>query len=117
MIIHLVNPKGESIRVASGRWRELLKLARHHGWEPLGTEPSEEYLRRRYRDPDGGYDAVEVRRAMESWDGSYHTKDGQTITYADALNIAYALEDAKKQGLEGLVEIIRFCKRGSFCIT
>ena len=117
MILHLVNPRGESVMVTSGRWRDILKLAKSHGWEPLGTEPSEKHLRGRYRDPEGGYDAVEVRKAMESWDGTYQTKEGQTITYADSLNIAFALEDAKKGGHEGLEEIIRFCKKGAFSIT
>jgi hypothetical protein len=117
MIIHLYNKKGESIRITSGRWDELLNIARRNGWEPLGTEPSEEHLRQRYKNPEGGYDAVEVRKAMESWDGSYRTKDGQSISYADALNFAFALEDAKRKGREGLDEIIRFCKRGAFSIT
>ena len=60
MILHLVNPRGESVMVTSGRWRDILKLARRHGWEPLGTEPNEKHLRGRYRDPEGGYDAVEL---------------------------------------------------------
>ena len=117
MILNLVNPKGEIIRVTTGRWREFLKLARRHGWDPLGTKPSETHLRGRYKNPEGGYDMGEVRKAMESWSGTYYSKEGQTVTYADSLNIAFALEEVKGEDQEGLAEFIRFCKSGPFSIT
>jgi hypothetical protein len=116
MIIHLRNLDGERTMVTDSRWRELLAVARRFGWEPLGTKLGEEQLKHRYRDPDGGYDPAEVRKEMESWNGTYQTGEGQSVSYADALNLAFALEEAQKKGLEGLEEITGFFKKGSFRI-
>jgi hypothetical protein len=117
MNLILSNSEGTSIRVTEDRWSELRRLGRSFGWEPLGTEPGDERLKHRYRHPDGGYDPAEVRKEMESWSGTYRTGEGQRVSYADALNFAFALEEAKKQGRQGLDEFIRFLKKGSFSIT
>jgi len=117
MDLILGNAGGDSLRVTETRFRELLALGRRYGWEPLGTEPGDERFKHRYRDPDGGYDPAEVRKEMESWSGTYQTGEGQRVSYADALNLAFALEEAKKKGRQGLDDFIRFLKKGSFSIT
>ncbi|MBN2325362.1 MAG: hypothetical protein JXQ30_16655 [Spirochaetes bacterium] len=117
MNLILSNSGGASVRVTEERWNELRKLGRSFGWKPLGTEPGDERFKHRYRDPDGGYDPAEVRREMESWNGSYRTGEGQRVSYADALNFAFALEEARKQGKGGLDEFIGFLKQGGFTIT
>jgi len=117
MNLILSNAGGESVRVTETRFRELLQLGRRFGWEPLGTEPGDERFKHRYRDPDGGYDPAEVRKEMESWSGTYKTGEGQRASYADALNLAFALEEAKKGGHRGIDDFILFLKKGSFSIT
>ena len=117
MIFNLINANGESIRVTNGRWREILKLARTNGWDPLGTKPSEKYLQGRYKNPEGGYDSSQLENAMETWSGTYYSKEGQTVTYADSLNIAFALEEVGDEEQEDIREFIRFCKEGPFIIT
>ena len=117
MNLVLRNHEGKSVMVPEMRWREILVTGRRFGWEPLGTEPETEKFKHRYRDPDGGYDPAEVRKEMESWSGAYNTGEGQRVSYADALNLAFALEEAKKNGAPGLDDTIRFLKKGSFTIT
>lgn len=57
-------------------WTLLLELALDHGWEPAGTLPPPPGL----WPPD------------EPWDGSYGSNDGATVTAADAVAFADALE-------------------------
>lgn len=60
-------------------WEKTLELARFHGWKPLGSRPPVII----------GFQGINAL-----WDGTYLTNDGQTITSADALALAEALERA-----------------------
>jgi hypothetical protein len=98
----------------------VLKLAEQFGWKPVGTQPDVEYLKQRARDPDGGYDHAMVDEMISGWNGTYMTQDHQRVTYADALNMAFAIEDALDESCvneEHIAEFVAFCKRGSFQIT
>jgi hypothetical protein len=78
-----------------------------------------DYLNQRARHPDGGYDEDVLKNIIESWRGSYLTKERQYVTYADALNMAFALEEAVRDNSikeERIGEFISFCKMGRFSI-
>jgi hypothetical protein len=86
----------------------------------VGTQTDVEYLKQRARDPDGGYDHAMVDEMISGWNGTYMTQDHQRVTYADALNMAFAIEDALDESCvneEHIAEFVAFCKRGSFQIT
>jgi len=115
----LQSDSGKSHRLEDGEWRNLLKIARRYGWEPMGTEPNLDYLNQRARNPDGGYDQDVLNKMIETWNGSYLTRERQYVSYADALNIAFALEDAvRDRGIEAeyVRGFISFCKMGRFSI-
>jgi hypothetical protein len=115
----LKNESGESFSIENQTWSSALDIARRYGWKPMGTLPNPDFLKKRARDPDGGYDENMYNELMKSWDGSYLTKENQTVTYADALNMAFALEEALDAGLlkkSHLAKIIAFCKKGGFSI-
>jgi hypothetical protein len=117
--MYLQNSSGESYRISVGTWRYLLTLAEQHGWKPGGTEPDSEYLKERSRDPDGGYDRKIMDEMFREWNGTYMTQEHQKVTYADALNMAFALEEALKSGTaneELITNFVTFCKKGSFQI-
>ena len=62
------------------RWAKLLRLAKTHGWEVMGTsQPPEEEI----HFPGGRWDA-----------NNYTTNDGQIVSAADAAALATALERA-----------------------
>jgi hypothetical protein len=118
--VYLRNNNSEGYEIPVSTWRYLLKLAEQFGWKPVGTEPDTEYLKERARDPDGGYDQGMVGELISSWNGTYMTQDHQRVTYADALNMAFALEEALKESFvnkEHIADFVAFCKRGSFQIT
>ena len=117
MILYLTNSEGRCIKITNVQWRSVLELAQQYGWKPMGTKPNEEYLKNRFKNPEGGFDDEEVKQALSSWSGTYYTKEGQIITYADALNLSYALEEAQKDGHEQLKELIGLCKMGGFNIS
>ena len=56
-------------------WRQVLMLAWHFGWQPIGT-----------RCPDGVFD--------EEWDGDYLRPTEQVLTTDDGRQLANALERA-----------------------
>lgn len=70
-------------------WAEMLLLARHLGWNPAGTLPSE-----LWNDPEYG-----AKGAI--WPGAYNTNDMQIVDTQDALNLAAALE----RGLDDIPDI------------
>jgi hypothetical protein len=118
--VHLQNNNGESYQIPLSAWRDLLKLAEQNGWKPKGTEPDIEYLKKRARDPEGGYDQKIMDEVIDEWNGTYMTHEHQKVTYADALNMAFALEEALKEGYvykKHITEFVSFCKRGGFQIT
>jgi hypothetical protein len=117
MILHLINSRGQSIKITNAKWRSFLELALEYGWKPIGTKPNEEYLKNRFNNPDGGFDDEEIQQAVSNWSGTYYTNEGQMITYADALNLSFALEEAQNDGHGQLKELITFCKMGSFSIS
>lgn len=115
----LRNDSGETYQFENSEWRNILRVARRNGWQPMGTQPNLEYLNQRARDPDGGYDNRVLKEIIESWKGSYLTKERQFVSYADALNISFALEEAvRNKGIAGdeVGKFIEFCKMGRFSI-
>jgi hypothetical protein len=69
--------KTKSFRMSNSGWPEVLAIAEGYGWKPVGTKP-----------PKG------MKRG--TWDGGYHTMDGQLVTAADAQALATAIDDAVK---------------------
>jgi len=131
MGLSLRNDSGKTFHLENGEWRTFLKVARRYGWNPMRTEPNIEYMHGRAKHPDGGIDDEVLKKMIEGWNGSYLTQEKQFVTYADALNIAFALEEAvKERGMEAeqashvsgsayashLEEFISFCKLGRFSI-
>ena len=114
----LINTRSGTLKIADEFWIRILKLARGYGWKPQGTLPNRDYLKKRARKPEGGYDEEMVLQEVENWKGDYIKNEHQIVTWADALNIAFALEDAviqsSKMNVESIKEFINFCKRGSF---
>jgi hypothetical protein len=132
MGFYLQNDSGKRHQMDSMEWRNILRMARRYGWQPMGTEPNKDYLSQRARNPDGGHDKDVLNNIIGSWRGSYLTKERQFVTYgsyltkerqfvtyADALNMAFALEDAvHDNGIEeeAVRGFISFCKKGRFSI-
>ena len=115
----LENERGKRLYVTEKQWRNALRIARRYGWKPMGTQPNIEYLKKRSRDPEGGYDTGVLDELVKSWNGSYLTGEDQTVTYADALNISFALEEAVKRGEYSngdIPDMISFCKMGGFSL-
>ncbi|MFW6138099.1 MAG: hypothetical protein ACOC7U_02890 [Spirochaetota bacterium] len=115
--MNLISSTGDTYRIGYNTWKNILNLARKFGWEPAGTKPNQEYLKKRYKNPEGGYDQQGINQEMDNWNGNYQTREGQIVSYADTLNLAFALEEAVKYGHKNLKPLIDFCKRGSFIIT
>ena len=117
MILHLMNSEGQVIKITNVQWRSSLELALQYGWKPMGTKPNEGYLKKRFKHPEGGFDKEKIQQAVSNWSGTYYTKEGQFITYADALNLSFALEEAQNDGHNRLKELIAFFKMGGFSIS
>ena len=117
MILHLTNSEGRVIKITNVQWRSSLELAQQYGWKPIGTKPNVGFLKKRFKNPEGGFDKEKIQQAVSNWSGTYYTKEGQMITYADALNLSFALEEAQKDGHKQLKELIEFCKKGGFSIS
>ena len=116
MPVRLRNKLGNAITIARGEWEILLNIARDHGWIPQGTMPDIDALKKRFRNPDDGYDENAVRKAIDEWDGSYSISEG-VVTYADSLNLSFALEDTGSHGHRGIEDLIAFCREGGFIIS
>jgi hypothetical protein len=91
-----------------------------HGWKPLGTIPNSDYLKKRARNPDGGFDRKMVDYELKRWNGSYIQNERQLVSWADALNLSFALEEALRErdseSDSTARNFISFCKKGGFCI-
>lgn len=74
----------QDCRLGAEAWRELLELARTHGWKPEGTVPTENT----WHSPP--------------WSGGYTSNDWQRVTASDAHSLRKALLRAKRA-----LEIIR----------
>lgn len=112
MSIELIQGEEGYIRFAGDEtttYRELLILARNHGWEPMGTTGA------RWRQEDGSYS-----EADPDWDGTYFSNDFQRVNEEDASNLADGLKKAGSQ-LNLHTEYLRnklvdFCRGGAFRI-
>lgn len=118
-------------------WRKLLDLGRRFGWHPLGTVLTDKSVRTVYGNQEPTQEVIDS--AIASWDGAYLACEGQYVTAEDARNLADALETAlpflgdqsssawskieydedhenswKDSRSELLLELIEFCRRGSF---
>jgi len=112
----LENERGKRLYVTEKQWRNVLRIARRYGWKPMGTRPNIEYLKKRSRDPDGGFDNGVFDELVKSWNGSYLTGENQIVTYADALNISFALEESVKYSNNDISDMISFFKMGGFTL-
>ena len=115
--MYLINIRSGSIKISDEVWRYMLKLAKQYGWSPLGTIPNKDYLKNRAKNPEGGYEEDVIEQEISNWNGDYVKSEHQIITWADALNMSYALEEALQSNLknkENVKELIEFCKKGSF---
>jgi len=78
-------------------WAPILTLAISYGWRPRGTIfpplTNEEIERHSISEED----QLHHEEIMLEWEGSYDGNSGQTVTTADAYNIAAALETALLQ--------------------
>ena len=78
-----VYPGGE-FGLPPGGWSRLLSIAQVYGWEPLGTEPPEDY----------GSEPGLWNGDPSDWDGRYWPGYGQEVTAKDAMELAAALKRA-----------------------
>jgi hypothetical protein len=96
-----------SLVVSYQLWREALRLAQNHDWEPEGTLAPQPYP---YQAP---------------WHGAYEWAYGQTVQTEDACRLGYYLQAGIESNptliigeprarLAGLVE---FCRSGGFEIV
>lgn len=80
-------------------WTEVYNLAIEFSWQPRGTRPGWNSIRRyRYELRKGGKTVPQVARAIalyrKNWHGEYGSNDGQQVTARDASNLADALSVA-----------------------
>ena len=66
----------QDCRLSAEAWRELLELARTHGWKPEGTVPTE--------------------HTGTPWSGGYTSNDWQRVTASDAHSLRKALLRTKR---------------------
>ena len=118
--MYLVNQNAHSFFLSRHQWQWILTIGLMHGWKPMGTTPNRDYLKKRARNPDGGFDRKMVEYEIERWNGSYIQNERQMVSWADALNLSFALEEAFKEGEwesgSTVHSFILFCKRGGFSI-
>lgn len=96
--------KGGWVSLSLGQWSDILKRAKQHGWEPLGTRIPKS------KDP--------------KWEGDYCSNDGQLVVAADARLMAAALERSLKYKCKipkslnrgRITEMVRFGLQGNFRI-
>jgi len=82
----------EDFRFSRSAWSHVLNLAKHFGWEPMGTvmpgETAKVYL------GDKGSDEEGVQGFIENWEGNYDSNSHQLVVKEDALNLGHALMKA-----------------------
>lgn len=110
------NNKKHGIDLATWTWSALFDIARHYGWEPVGTvnpkfakmmyswnqKSSTEHKARGFLvsvdeecNENLSEDKInEFRRIDEEWKGGYFEGELQTVTEQDSINISTALEKA-----------------------
>ena len=87
----LINSKG-FFRFNFYEWRCVLTLAKHYGWEPMGTVMPEETAKLLMG--DRGSDEEGVQGFIQNWEGNYDSNSHQLVVKEDALNLALALMKA-----------------------
>lgn len=96
------------VQLNDGVWEELMRLAKSHGWRPMGTKPAQ---------------SADLPIPEHKWDGTYEPF-GQVITSEDAQNFADALDRSRVSkdvqdtliSQEKIKETIDFCRRGAFLL-
>lgn len=88
--------KGGYYRWTGGAWHNVLTLASQFGWEPMGTEPGANLLRRlrydlRKKGKTPRQIALAVQRERRGHHRLYCANDNQEVSAADARNLAAAL--------------------------
>jgi hypothetical protein len=80
-------------------WAKVISLAVEFSWQPMGTQPGWNSIRRyRYDLRKRGKTVPQIARAIalyrKKWHGLYWPNDGQAVTARDAKNMADALSVA-----------------------
>ena len=80
-------------------WNHVIRLGVHYKWQPMGTRPGSDQLRRfRYAARRAGQKPPQVdasvRRFIDGYHGDYCFNEQQAVTAKDAANLANALEQA-----------------------
>jgi hypothetical protein len=100
----LIDALGQSLRLTTGLWMEVLLTAEANGWQPARTAP-----------PPRDWSLSEPVTAAQPWDGDYSEACGQLVTRADAVSLGTALQSAS--GLTPKVAAVaEFCIHDSFMI-
>lgn len=100
----LIDALGQSLRLTTGLWMEVLRIAEANGWQPARTAP-----------PPRDWSLSGPVTAVQTWDGDYSEPRGQLVTRADAVSLGTALQSAP--GLTSKVAAVaEFCIHDSFMI-
>lgn len=84
----LKSETGDKIQFTEVYWNLMLEIAKHFGWEAIGTDSPQSVSR-------------------EDWDGSYDSNDGQEVSLRDASALANAVKLALESNkLENISNII-----------
>jgi hypothetical protein len=103
-LVILIDALGQSLRLTTGLWMEVLRTAEVNGWQPARTAP-----------PPRDWSLSEPVKEAQPWDGDYLEPRGQLVTRADAVNLGTALQSAV--GLTPKVAAVaEFCIHDSFMI-
>jgi hypothetical protein len=103
-LVILIDALGQSLRLTTGLWMEVLRTAEVNGWQPARTAP-----------PPRDWSLSEPVKEAQPWDGDYLEPRGQLVTRTDAVNLGTALQSAV--GLTPKVAAVaEFCIHDSFMI-
>ena len=100
----LIDALGQSLRLTTGLWMEVLRTAEVNGWQPARTAP-----------PPRDWSLSEPVKEAQPWDGDYLEPRGQLVTRADAVSLGTAPQSAV--GLTPkAAAVAEFCIHDSFMI-
>ena len=100
----LIDALGQSLRLTTGLWMEVLRTAEGNGWQPARTAP-----------PPRDWSLSQPVKEAQPWDGDYFEPRGQLVRRADAVSLGTALQSAP--GLTPRVAAVaEFCIHDSFMI-